>query len=46
MKFLSRFLFILALIAVIGVVGFLATWDMPPPSHRVEKDISHEKMVD
>jgi len=28
-----------------GVAIFLATWDMPPPSQKVEKVISNEKIL-
>mgnify|MGYP000748151161 CR=1 FL=1 len=44
MKFLTRFIVILALLAVGGVVAFLAAWDMPPPTQRVEKVIGDDAL--
>jgi hypothetical protein len=34
---------IIMLLAVIGGAVFLATWDIPPPSERVEKVLPDER---
>lgn len=34
---------IIMLLAVVGGAIFLATWDIPPPSERVEKVLSDER---
>ncbi|CAA6604068.1 MAG: hypothetical protein HQL44_10075 [Alphaproteobacteria bacterium] len=43
MKTLSRILAFLLLAAIGGGVVFLATWDMPPPTAKVEKVIPNER---
>lgn len=43
MAFLTRAVIILVLILVVGGVGFLATWDMPPPSSTIEKVIPNDR---
>lgn len=43
MAFLTRIAVILILVLVVGGVGFLATWDMPPPSATVEKIIPNDR---
>jgi len=34
---LTKFLAIVLVVAVGGIAAFLATWDIPAPSHKVEK---------
>jgi len=34
---------IITLLAVVGGTVFLATWDIPPPSERVEKVLPDER---
>lgn len=41
----SRLIIFAALIAVIGVVGYLATFDPPPPTAPMEKAISDERFA-
>lgn len=43
MKTLFRILALLLLAAIGGGVAFLATWDMPPPTAKVEKVIPNER---
>ncbi|MFA6019643.1 MAG: hypothetical protein WC722_05215 [Rhodospirillales bacterium] len=43
MKTLTRILFVLVLATIGGGVAFLATWDMPPPTAKVEKVIPNER---
>lgn len=43
MAFMTRAALITVLILVVGGVGFLATWDMPPPSAPVEKVIPNDR---
>ena len=43
MKSLSRILVVLVILVIVGGVGFLATWDMPPPTAHVEKVIPNER---
>ena len=43
----SRFKVVLVLLVLAGIVGgayFLATWDFPVPTQRVEKPIPDEQM--
>lgn len=43
MAFLTRLIVVLVLLAIGGVVVFLATWDMSPPQNVVEKQIPNER---
>lgn len=43
MRTLTRILVLLILAVIVAGVGFLATWDMPPPTERVEKVIDNER---
>jgi hypothetical protein len=43
MKTLLKILFFLLLAAIAGGVVFLATWDMPAPTAKVEKVIPNER---
>ncbi|WP_019645805.1 hypothetical protein [Novispirillum itersonii] len=43
MAFMTRAALIAVLILVVGGIGFLATWDMPPPSASVEKVIPNDR---
>ena len=43
MRFLGRFVVLLALAAVVGGIALLSTMDLPPPTHRVEKIISNDR---
>ncbi len=42
MSRLSRVLAILILVAVAGGAVFLMTWDIPPPTARIEKVIPND----
>jgi hypothetical protein len=44
MSKLSSVIILLVLAALVGGAVFLATWDVPPPSARVEKVIPDEKL--
>ncbi len=47
-EFARPLLFVAAALAVIGVLGFvvfLATWDMKPPTQRIEKVIPNERLA-
>jgi hypothetical protein len=41
----AKILGILILLIVGGAVAFLATWEMPPPSKKVEKVIPNDKVL-
>ncbi len=43
MKRLSKFVFLVALLAVAGAGVFLATWDIPAPVASVEKEIPNDR---
>lgn len=43
MKFLTRSLLILVLLALVAGGAFLATWDIPPPTQPVEKTIPNDR---
>ncbi|GAA0584273.1 hypothetical protein [Caenispirillum bisanense] len=43
MRTLSRILILLVLAVIVAGVGFLATWEMPPPTATVEKVISNDR---
>ncbi|MBF0168582.1 MAG: hypothetical protein HQL45_13230 [Alphaproteobacteria bacterium] len=43
MKTITRILVILLLLAIGGGVVFLASWDLPPPTAKVEKVIPNER---
>ncbi|MBI4967065.1 MAG: hypothetical protein IT565_01280 [Rhodospirillales bacterium] len=45
MKTLSRILVILVFLVLGAGVAFLATWDMPPPTAKVEKVIPNERFA-
>ncbi|KAF0119145.1 MAG: Uncharacterized protein FD149_212 [Rhodospirillaceae bacterium] len=45
MQRLSRILVVLILAILLGAIGFLATWDIPPPTARVEKAIPYERFT-
>jgi hypothetical protein len=40
-----KFLIAIILVAVAGGVVFLATWDIPPPTHPVEKVIANDRFT-
>lgn len=40
-----KVLIVLILLIFGGGAAFLATWDMPPPTQKVEKVISNEKIL-
>lgn len=44
MSKLAGVLVVLMLAAVVGGGAFLAAWDVPPPSARVEKAIPDERL--
>ncbi len=41
----TKVLAVLILLIIGGAVGFLATWDMPPPTKKVEKVIPNDKIL-
>jgi hypothetical protein len=41
---LARVLLLLVLVLLLGGVVFLATWDRPPPTARVEEVIPDERL--
>jgi hypothetical protein len=43
MKNVTRFVFLLVVIVIVGAVLFLSTWDIPAPSVEVEKVILNDK---
>ncbi len=43
MKFLTKLILVLCLLAVVGGGFFLATWDMPAPDRQVEKVVPAER---
>ncbi len=43
MKNVSRVLLIVAAVAIAGLAVFLATWDIPAPTSKVEKVIPDER---
>ena len=43
MQRLRWLLFGAVVVAMAGVVVFLATWEIPPPTSRVDKTIPHER---
>tara|TARA_B100000676_G_scaffold191645_1_gene188463 strand:+ start:5315 stop:5455 length:141 start_codon:yes stop_codon:yes gene_type:complete len=43
MRFLVRLVMLLTVAVVVGGVAFLATWDIPPPTHHVEKTIPNDR---
>jgi hypothetical protein len=43
MRFLVRLLVLLTIVVLAGGVVFLATWDIPPPTHEVEKTIPNDR---
>ena len=43
MKKLISFLVILLVVAIGGGLAFLATWEIPAPSQKVEKVLSNDK---
>ena len=45
MKFVSRVLVALVLTVVVGGAAFLATWDPPAPTARVERVIPNERFA-
>jgi hypothetical protein len=44
MKNVSRFMFLLGALVIVGVVLFLSTWDIPAPSVEVEKIIPNDDL--
>ncbi|MEE8083601.1 MAG: hypothetical protein V3T46_00105 [Alphaproteobacteria bacterium] len=45
MSTISKVLTVVILLILGGGAVFLATWDMPPPSQKVEKVIPNEKIL-
>lgn len=45
MKSLVKLLFFLILGSIAGGAVFLATWDMPPPTAEVEKEIPNDRFM-
>ena len=44
MSTLGRILVVVALVVVLGGITFLITWDIPPPTARVERVIPDEEL--
>lgn len=44
MSTLRRVLIIVAVVVVLGGVTFLVTWDIPPPTAKVERVIPDEEL--
>jgi hypothetical protein len=44
MKRLTTVFVAFVLLAVLGGAAFLATWDIPPPSKTVEKEIPDDRL--
>lgn len=44
MSTLRRVLIVVALVVVLGGITFLVTWDIPPPTSRVEQVIPDEEL--
>lgn len=44
MSTLSRVLLVLAVVLVLGGVTFLVTWEIPPPSARIERVIPDDQI--
>jgi len=42
---LLKFLIVLVVVAIAGGVVFLATWDIPAPTHPVEKVIPNDRFT-
>jgi hypothetical protein len=45
MRKLTLFLFILLVVAVGGGLAFLATWEIPAPSQKVEKVLKNDRFA-
>ena len=45
MSAISKVLTVVILLILGGAAVFLATWDMPPPSQKVEKVIPNDKIL-
>ncbi len=43
MRFLVRLVVLFLVAVVVGGIAFLATLDIPPPTHRVEKTIPNDR---
>lgn len=43
MKTLVRLFLVIVVLAIIGGVAFLATWDIPPPTAPVEREIPTDR---
>ena len=44
MSTVTRILLVSLLVVVLGGVLFLVTWDIPPPTARIEKTIPDERL--
>lgn len=44
MKVLSRILILLVLVVIVGGAVFLMTWDIPAPTHLIEKPLPNDKL--
>lgn len=43
MRSITKFLAVLLVLAIGGLTVFLATWDIPAPSQKVEKVLSNDR---
>ena len=43
MKNISRVVFVLVVLMLVGGGAFLATWDIPPPVKKVEKVLPNDR---
>jgi len=46
MRMIVRGLIVLILVAVLGGVVYLMTWDVPPPTQKVEKVLPDDRFPD
>lgn len=44
MSTLSRILLVVLVVVVLGGVTFLVTWDIPPPTARIERVIPDDQL--
>jgi hypothetical protein len=45
MRKFTLFLLVLLIISVVGGLAFLATWDIPAPSQKVEKVLDNDRFA-
>jgi hypothetical protein len=45
MSMFTRILLVMLLVVALGGVVFLVTWDIPPPTARIEREIPAERLA-